>query len=91
MFSGLNFDTFLRHFLQILISQLHEKQCILFLFKNKFKSQVEKMPILSINTGAVNDKADYWTVDETVFIGPSLCSEWRMSVAGTECWFSYYS
>ena len=23
----------------------------------------------------------------TVSIGPSLCSEWSVSVAGTECWF----
>ena len=26
-------------------------------------------------------------LDETVFIGPSLSSEWSVSVAGTECWF----
>ena len=29
-------------------------------------------------------------IDVTVSIGPSLCSmtEWSVSVAGTECWFS---
>ena len=28
------------------------------------------------------------SVDETVSIGPSHCSEWTVSVAGTKCWFS---
>ena len=26
-------------------------------------------------------------LDATVSIGPSLCFEWSVSVAGTECWF----
>ena len=26
-------------------------------------------------------------VDATMPIGPSFCSEWSVSVAGTECWF----
>ena len=27
-------------------------------------------------------------LDVTMSIGPSLCSEWSVSVAGMECWFS---